>query len=393
MDRFAIAGRATLSWLFWAGIFVLAIALSIAVVAYQRNKAQPSPGAAAASAPPTTVRVGEVLVQTVPVYGDFVGQTEAKETVNILPRVTGFLEKTPFREGSQMRKGDVLFQIEQAQYKAAVTSAQAKLAQDQALLIRYQRDIARLAPLVKEQAATQQDLDMAVAGEAQQLAAIKSDQAAIETAELNLSYTVIRSPIDGIVGRLGVTVGNLVSPGQTTPLATISSYDPIYVYYSIPETAYLTFQRKRIAGKRPAEVQLDLILADNRRYPYRGRFTFIDRTVDPQTRTLTVRAEFPNPTALLRPGQFTRVQFIIEEWPNAVLVPKEAVTETLNTKSVLLVGANNKTSLKTITTDGEYEDSYIVRSGLWGGEKVVVEGTQKVRPGMTVAPAPISAGR
>jgi membrane fusion protein, multidrug efflux system len=354
----------------------------------------PSAGTAAAGGqgmPPPTVRIASVKVQTVPIYGEFVGQTDAKEMVNIVPRVTGYLEKIFFREGSQIRKGDVLFQIEQQSYQAALESAEARLAQDRATQIRYQRDVARLEPLVKEQAATQQDLDTAVAGAAQQDAAIKFDQASIDTAQLNLSYTVIRSPIDGIIGRLGVTAGNLVSSGQTTPLATISSFDPMYVYFSTPEAAYLAFRRKYQNSKTaPPPVELNLILADNQPFPYRGRINFIDRTVDPTTGTLSIRAQFPNPSALLRPGEFTRVRFIVEERPNAVLVPKKAVTETLNTKSVLLVNANNKVAMKTITTDGEYQQAYIVHSGLRGGERVIVEGTQKATPGMTVVQAETS---
>jgi membrane fusion protein (multidrug efflux system) len=324
--------------------------------------------------------------KNVPVTGDFVGQTEAKETVTIVPRVTGFLEKIYFQEGATVRKGDSLFQIESASYKAALEQAQAKLAQDQAGLIRFQRDMARLEPLVKEQAATQQDFDAAVSGTAQQQAAIQADQAAIDTAQLNLSYTLIRSPIEGIIGRVNITAGNLVIAGQAAPLATISSFNPIYVNFSIPEAIYLAFRRKHSTGDAPPPVQLDLILADAQPFPGRGRLDFADRTVDPQTGTLGLRAVFPNPKALLLPGQFARVRLITGERKNAVLVPKEAVIETLNTKGVLVVDAGDKAILRTITVDGEYQDRAIVASGLNGDERVVVDGTQKVRPGMMVRP-------
>lgn len=297
------------------------------------------------------------------------------------------MEPIFFKEGSTVHKGDTLFRIEPASYQATLEQAEAKLAQDQAALTRFQRDIARLEPLVKEQAATQQDFDVAVSGTAQQQAALKSDRAAIDTAKLNLSYTLIKSPIEGTIGRLNITAGNLVTAGQAGALATISSFNPIYVYFSVPEATYLAFRRKYSNANSQPPIVLNLVLADGQLFPNRGRLDFADRTVDPQTGTLTLRAVFPNPNGLLLPGQFARVRFITAERRNAVLLPKEAVVETLNTKGVLVVDRANKNSLKTITTDGEYQASVIVDSGLSGGETVVVEGSQKVQPGMTVSPA------
>jgi len=330
--------------------------------------------------------VGTVRVESVPVYGEFIGQTDAKEMVNIVPRVTGYLEKIRFREGEQVHQGDVLFEIEQALYKAALESAQAKLAQDEATLEKHHRDIARLEPLVKEQAATQQDLDSAVAGRMEMEAALRSDRAAIDTAQLNLQYTVIHSPIDGIVGRLGVTMGNLVMAGQATTLATISSFDPMYVYFSVPEATYLTFHKKFGQGSLTS-VPVDLVTADGQTFANKGTLDFVDRAADPQTGTVGLRARFPNPKALLRPGQFARVRFVLERRANAVLVPKEAVTETLTSKSVLVLDDRNKVGVRVITTDGEYNGFYIAGSGLSGSERIVVEGMQKARPGMTVQPA------
>ena len=354
-------------------------------------------GQSATSGPPPmpapAVRVGRVQVKTIPLYGDFIGQTDAKETVNIVPRVTGFLETIYFTEGAPVHKGQMLYQIEQASYQASLESANAKLAQDQASLIRYERDVARLEPLVKEQAATQQDLDSAISGAAQYRAAIKGDQASIDTAQLNLNYASISSPIDGIIGKLALTRGNLVSAGQSTALATISSFDPMYVYFSAPEVTYLAFRRSNRNPDGPPPVSMELTLADGRPFDHRGKLDFADRTVDSQTGTLTLRAVFPNPNALLRPGQFARVHFLTGERRNAVLVPKEAVTDTLNSRSVLTVDSANKASLKTITTDGEFENSFIVHSGLSGGEAIIVEGAQKVRPGSTVRPIDAPASR
>jgi membrane fusion protein (multidrug efflux system) len=323
---------------------------------------------------------------TVPVFGDFVGQSAAKETVNIVPRVTGFLEKIYFTEGLEVHKGEPLFQIEQAAYQIAIESAQAKLAQDQASLIKYQRDVARLGPLAAQHAATQTDLDAAVSGAAQQQAAMQGDQASIDTAKLNFSYTTIATPIDGVIGKLNVTTGNLVSAEQSTALTTISSFDPIYVYFSVPEAAYLTLRRKTPDTDAPPRIPLNLVLADGKPLPNPGYLNFADRTVDPQTGTLTVRGIFPNPGGLLRPGEFARVRFVTEQRAGAVLVPKGAITETLNTKAVLVLNDANKAMQKTVTLDGDYQDYFIVHSGLSGGERVVVEGVAKVRPGMTVNP-------
>jgi membrane fusion protein (multidrug efflux system) len=348
------------------------------------GKSEPAKGAP--QSPPPAVKTAIVRVATVPLMGDFVGQSSAVETVNIVPRVTGFLEKIYFTEGLEVHTGQALFQIEQTSYKIAIDSAQAKLAQDQAQLVKYQRDVARLEPLAAQHAATQTDLDTAVSGAAQQTAAIKGDQAAIDTAKLNLSYTVISSPINGMIGKLDITKGNLVTAGQTTSLTTISSYDPIYVYFTIPEALYLTVRRKLGAREAPPPIPLNLILADGKPMPHKGVLDYAARTVDSQTGTLSARGVFPNPGGLLRPGEFARVRFIVEQRPGTVLAPKGAVTEVLNIKVAFVLDAANKAMQKTVTLDGEYQDDFIVHSGLTGGERVVVEGVEKVRGGMTVKP-------
>jgi membrane fusion protein (multidrug efflux system) len=332
------------------------------------------------------VETALVKVMTVPVIGDFIGQSSAIETVNIIPRVTGFLEKVYFTEGLQVHTGEALFQIEQTSYRIAIESAQAKLAQDQAQLVKYQRDVARLEPLAAQHAATQTDLDTAISGAAQQKAAMQGDQASIDTAKLNFSYTVITSPIDGMIGKLDVTKGNLVTAEQSTSLTTISSYDPIYVYFTVPEALYLTVRRRLGVQEAPPPLPLSLILADGKPMPHKGVLDFAARTVDSQTGTLSARGVFPNPGGLLRPGQFARVSFLIDERPGTVLVPKGAVTDVLNLKVVFVLDAANKAQQKTVTLDGDYQDDFIVHSGLKGGERVVVQGVEKVHGGMTVNP-------
>lgn len=341
---------------------------------------------AAGQPPPPSVGTALVKVMTVPVMGDFIGQSSAIDTVNITPRVTGFLEKVYFTEGLDVHAGEALFQIEQASYRIAIESAEAKLAQDQAQLVKYQRDVARLQPLAAQHAATQTDLDTAISGAAQQTAAMKGDQASIDTAKLNFSYTVISSPIDGMIGNLGVTKGNLVTAEQTTALATISSYDPIYVYFTVPEAQYLTVRRRLGVREAPPPIPLDLILADGEPLPNKGVIDYAARAVDPQTGTLSLRGVFPNPGGLLRPGEFARVRFITDERQGTVLVPKGAVTEVLNIKVVFVLDAANKAMQKTVTLDGDYQDDFIVHSGLNGGERVVAEGVEKVHGGMTVNP-------
>ena len=353
-------------------------------------------GTAGTKIPPPNVTTAVVKVTTVPVMGDFIGQSSAKETVSIVPRVTGFLEQIYFKEGAEVNKGEALFQIEQASYKIAVESAQSKLAQDVAQLLKYQRDVARLEPLAAQHAATQTDLDTAVYGAAQQKAAMAGDQASIDTAQLNLSYTTLLSPIDGIIGKLGVTKGNVVNAAQTTALAVISSFDPIYVDFSIPEALYLTLRRQNLDRKIAPPIPLNLVLADGKPFASTGYLDFTDRTVDSQTGTLSARGVFRNPRGLIRPGEFARVRFVTQELAGAVLVPKGAITETLNTKAVLVLNDVNQAMQKTVTLDGDYQDYFIVHSGLTGGERVVVEGIAKVHPGMTVnpvGPVPVNDGK
>jgi membrane fusion protein (multidrug efflux system) len=364
---------------------ILSIALC-GVLAGCHDKSASSAHALQPQAP--TVSVASVETKNVPIYAEYVGQTDAKSSVKIVARVAGYLEGRSFFEGWKVKAGQVLFKIEQAPYQAALQAAEAKLAQDEANLLKAEKDVARLEPLVKEEAAPAQDLDAVIASRAQYKAAIQSDQASIATARLNLSYTIIRSPMDGVIGKSELSSGNLVGQNEPTLLATVSSYDPIYVNFAVPEASYLNFRAKHVASpwKVTALIPLELVMANNEPFPYKGVLNFADRTVDPKTGTLMLRGQFPNPDALLRPGQFARVRFVVEERPNAILVPKQAITETLNAKSVLVVDASGKAALRTIATDGEFGQYSIVHSGLQGGEQVIVEGAQKVRPGMKVIP-------
>src|SRR5215471_17976332 len=385
---------------------------------------------------PPSVIVTEVIQKTVPIYNEFVARTEAFQTVELRARVEGFLEQVLFQDGVMVKEGQVLCVIErrpyeaalqtakaqlskaeadltQAQEQAGVLSARAELAQRQASLVKARQDVTRLRPLAHDRAVPQQDLDTAVAqeqvavasvqaaeaalknAEIQQRVGVRQAQAAVESAkagitqaELNLSYTTIRAPMQGIIGFLAVSKGNLVGPGHNPVLATMSSVDPMRVTFGVSEEQYLHFFKLVSEAKSPevSALAYELILTDDSVYPYKGKLAGIDRAVDPKTGTLKAQVSFPNPHTLLRPGQFGRVRVAAEEVANALLVPQTAVQEVQGVRTVLVVDRDNKAALRTLTTEGKYENYYIVAKGLAPGERVIVEGHQKVRPGMTVTP-------
>jgi len=389
--------------------------------------------ASAFPAPPPTVVVSEVTQQTVPIYSEFVGQTAANQTVEVRARAQGMLEKVLFTEGAPVRKGQILFQIQKSEYQAAVLLAKAALGKAEAdlaqskertdviqaeeLLARAQTghslaksNLERYAPLAKENAVTQIDLDAARAAEeaaksevnaaqatlanrtaavkyntAKASAAVAAAKADLALAEINLTYCTIYSPISGIVGLQEVNVGNLVGKDGPTLLATISSSGSLDVDFNISEAYLLQLTKTGKPGSR-AGVGFELLLSDNTVYEQRGRLSVLDRTVDPKTGTIKVRASFPNASNRLRPGQFARLRVAAEERPDAILVPQVAVQELQSAKYVMVVGSDNKVSQRTIKVSDRYENSYIVVEGLNAGERVVTEGVQKVRPGMVVNP-------
>jgi membrane fusion protein (multidrug efflux system) len=391
----------------------------------------------APAGPTQTVTVVEVPQRTVSVGADFVARTEGVPTVEIRARVSGVLEQVRFREGSEVKKDQILFVIQQDEYKAALQTAKAQLAKaeadltrarDTSVVDRYRAsldqakadlgkdraDVARYRPLVEQQAIPKQDLDTALSREqastagvaaaeatlkdailaqrtAIQLAeaAVESGKAAVTQADLNVKYTTIESPITGIISKLSVDTGNLVGKNEPTLLATVSAVDPIFADFAITEADYLRLV-KRNPGLGRGEVQrdkaptLELILSDGTVFPQKGRPIFVDRAIDQKTGTIQVRSEFPNPQRVLRPGQFGRVRAVTEEVPDAILVPQVAVQELQGAKTVMVVGTDNKVAMRTVTLREPYQDFYIVSAGLKPGERVIVEGLQKVRPGLEV---------
>ena len=393
---------------------------------------------AAAQPPPPSVVVTLANQKTVPVYSEFVGQTRADETVELRARVEGVLLKVYFKEGYAVKKGQLLFTIDkrpfeaslqsakalaakavadlaQAQQRTDVLQAQAELADAQAVLTRAEQDVARLVPLAKEKAVTEQDLDAAIASQKsakaqvasrqanltnleaavkytiqRAQAEVKGTQARVAQAELDLSYCDIYSPLSGVIGFLQVDEGNLVGRGDATLLATVSASDPLLVDFSLSETEYLKLTDPETAGKRAGTFRFDLLLSDESVHPYQGVFKVLDRTVDPQTGTMKVEATFPNPGSYLRPGQFARVRVAVAEVENAILIPQRAVQELQGAKTVMVVDAQNKVSVRTIKVGDKADKDMVILDGLNAGERVIVEGMQKVRPGGEVNPT--SAG-
>lgn len=375
--------------------------LAALVFAAGCRKSEETAGAAD-KPPPPVVTVSTVKRMTVPIYREFVGRTDANRTVNVQPQVSGILQEALFAEGQPVSAGAILFRIDPSQYEAALRSAEAQLSkaeadveQSKAQLGKVRQDVARYEPLAKQRAIPQEDYENALAAakvaEAQvqqALSNVKAAQAAVAQAKLNLGYTVIRSSATGIIGRREVDPGNLVTP--QTLLVTISNADPIRVHYDLSEVDYLRFM-ERSGGMRPGgrprvTLSYELLLPDGKVYPYKGTLYMVGRAVTAQTGTLPIVAEFPNPDNFLRPGQFVRLRVTAGQIENAVLVPQTAVQELLGTTSVLIVGEDNKVAQRTITSAGTFQNFTIVSDGLQGGERVIVEGQQKVRPGITVAP-------
>lgn len=345
-----------------------------------------------ATPPPPAVQVAEVVRRDVPVEAAYVAQTFGSEDIRVEARVEGILLSSDFTEGAPVRKGQLLFTIDPRQNQAALDGARSRLAQAQADLARVEQDVARFEPLVKENALPRQSLETARAQAAAARASVDAARATVATAELNLGYTRVHSPIDGIAGKAEVSVGNLVGRGQATLLTTISKIDPINARFSLSEREYLRLARLVVARRngetRPAEGAggLHLLLADGTEHPHPGTLAFVDRLVDPTTGTLLVQAQFPNPERIVRPGQFGRVRVVLDVTKDAILVPQTAVQELQGTHSVAVVGGDNTVQMRAVQMGARVGTLWVVSQGLAGGDRVIVEGLQKVRQGLTVAP-------
>ena len=356
---------------------VLGIALLIS--ACRENAAPPAPP------PPPTVDVLTVASRDVPVHREWVGTLDGDINATIRPQVTGYLVKQNYREGDLVKKGQVLFEIDQRTFQASVDQAKAVRSQQQALHATAAANLARIKPLAAKNAVSRKDLDDAVGSELSARAALEQASAALETARLNLEFTKIVSPIDGVAGIAKAQIGDLLSPSSQTELTTVSRLDPVKVYFNLSEQEYLRFTRSATTERAEA-LPLELILADGSVYGEKGRFLLIDRQVDPTTGTFKIGALFPNPRHLLRPGLFGKVRATVGTLTGALLVPQRAVTEIQGRYLIAVVGADNKVELRPVVPGERLGSEWVISSGLKAGEVIVVEGTQKVRPGAPVVP-------
>ena len=436
-------------------VVAIGMILTVVVIAVRSGKpAQAAPRA-------LDVEVVRVEQKDVPVYSEWIGTTEGIVNADIKAEVSGYLLRQDYKEGSFVKKGQLLFELDPRPFQAAldqanglvaqfqgqleqassqvtqaeaqaaqansqVLQAQAQHAQAQANQVKTQLDVNKYAPLAEQKAVTQQDLDNAVQGNnvakaqveaaragvetarAQLRAAnaqigtakavinsakgqIENAKAAVRTAQLNLGFTRIISPIDGIAGIAQAQVGNLITT-TSLPLTTVSTVDPIKVYFTLNEQQYLSFTKRNLIearrGGSVAQIELELILSDGSSYPEKGSFFFADRQVDPKTGAIRMAGLFPNPGNVLRPGQYGRVRAVTATKDEALLVPQRAVSELQGSYQVAVVGGDNKIEMRTVKVGERSGSLWVIEDGLKAGETVVVEGTQKIKPGAVVQPKP-----
>jgi len=332
--------------------------------------------------PPVPVVASPVLVRDQVVYMESMAQALGSQDVEIRARVEGILEEVLFNEGTYINKGDLLYSINPLTLEANLEQARGNLAQAEAALGKAKRDVARLKPLWEKNAISRQMLDDAEAAQQSAEAALASAKAAVDSNQIQLGYTKIYAPIEGLIGKTEVKPGNLVGKGQSTLLTTISSVNPIHFRYSISEKDYLIWRRLHAGHSESVKAASDifeLVLADGSLHPHRGGVVFADRTVDPSTGTLLLEVAFPNPDNIIRPGQFGRVRAPIKTIPQAILVPQRAVQELQATYSVFVVTSENRAEFRKVSPGERIGNLYVIESGLQAGEKVVVEGVQKIQ--------------
>src|SRR4029077_9302639 len=385
-----------------------------------------------AAAPPPPVLVTEARTANVPIYSEYPAQTYARDFVDVRARVDGYIQQWLFRPGQEVHSGDTLYVLDKRPYEAALEQAKGNLAQSEADLdyaqkqvallqaqanlgvaqansIKAQQDVDRLTPLVQADAASKQELDAAQRAPGAGQANVRANQAnvdqarlstrtqiastqgkvealrgAVRTAQINLDYATIKAPLSGLVGDTLVPVGGLVNATSAQPLTTIVPLDPIWVRFKVTETEYLVVKKRGNLTRS----ELTLILADGSQFPQKGRVENTVNQVDPKTGTLELQARFPNPQHILLPGQFGKVRIETNLRKNVILVPQRAIQQLQSLQTILVVGADNKVQLKTITTSDRVGDALIVDQGLKPGDRVIVEGQLRVRPGMPVSPAP-----
>jgi RND family efflux transporter MFP subunit len=365
--------------------FIMLFGLVVACAACRGEAAPPPP-------PPPGVAVVKVVQKDVPIHGEWLATLDGYVNAEIKPQVSGYLIERRYTEGAQVRKGDVLFEIDPRPFRAALDQARAELARSRAELGKASLDLERDRPLAEARAIARSQLDNDVQAKLAAQAAVDSARATARQAQLNLEFTQIRSLVDGIAGIARGQIGDLVGPA--TLLTTVSQVDPIKAYVALSEREYLRFAETMETGSQPLPGQraasLELVLGDGSVHAHRGQFVVADRQVDSTTGTIRILATFPNPKRLLRPGQFGRVRAVITVAKGALLVPQRAVTELQGTFQVAVVGPDNRAAIRPVELGPRIGPMWIVERGLRPGETVVAEGVQKVRDGAPVTPQPLA---
>ncbi len=343
--------------------------------------------------PAPEVSVIEVKAVPVTVYDEYVAQTQAPDTIEIRSQVTGLLERQAFADGARVKKGDVLYVIDQRPFQAQLAQAKASLAQAEANRINAQQSLARNSRLIAQKAVSQQDYDTAVAQERSSAALVEAQKALLRNVELNLEFATLRAPRDGVMSSSQVKSGSLITAQQTL-LTTLYSSDPMWVNFSLSEDKLLELQKrlKHPPGEQPDQAPpFHIRLADGTDYTLAGKLNFVDATIDPKSGTLQLRISVPNPDRLLRPGLFVRVIVAVFEDPNAIRVPQQAVQELQGLKSVYVVTADDKAEPRQIVASYRLGNEWVVDKGLAPGDRVVTEGIGKLRPGAPVKPVVVAA--
>jgi RND family efflux transporter MFP subunit len=354
------------------------------------------------------VEVVQVQKEDVPIYAEWIGTLDGLVNADVRAQVTGYLLKQGYQEGAFVKQGQLLFQIDPRPFQAALDQAQGQLAQAHAALAnaqavqrRTELDVQRYKPLAEQQAASQQDLDNSVQNNLAAIATvetakaqIKTYEAAVETAKINLDFTRLIAPIDGIAGQAQLQVGALVTPGSGI-VTSVSTVDPIKVYFTVGEPQYLAWRQRfptdASRAQADKELRLQLILADGSTYPHEGKFYFADRQVNETTGAIRIAGLFSNPNNILRPGGYGKVRAVIRKQPGALLVPQRAVSELQGGYQVAVVGADNKVDVRTVTVGDRVDNRWIIASGLNPGDRVVAEGVQRMHTGVHVNPKPFVA--
>ena len=361
------------------GTLVLLLAILFSTLGCNNTNAAPA-------IPTPEVEVATVVQKDVPIFNEWVATLDGYVNAQIQPQVTGYITRQTYKEGSFVRKGQMLFQIDPRPFQALLDQADAQLAQAQAQLGKTEMDVDRDTPLAKERAIAQSQLDNDIQANRAAKAAVKAAEAQVEQAHLNLEFTNVRSLVDGLAGIAQVQIGNLVNP--TTVLTSVSQIDPIKAYFSISEQEYLHYAERinsEMQKEKPANgPPFDLILADGSTYPHKGAGLLTNRQVDTSTGSIQVVCAFPNPQNILRPGQFGRLRAAPEVRRGALLVPQKAVNEPQGTYQLAVVGTDKKVTIRLVQVGDRVGQNWIIESGVKPGEFVIVEGTQKVHNGSTV---------